>query len=237
MKTEAILFDLDGTLLPMDQEVFIKAYFGALAKKLAPLGYDPQTLIKNVWAGTVAMIKNDGSKTNEKAFWDLFVSFYGKGVLEHLPYFDDFYKNEFHTAKQVCSPNARIPVLISSLKARGFRLALATNPIFPAAATEARIAWAGLDKNDFEVITTYENIGFCKPNPAYYAKVVSCLGLEPEQCVMIGNDVSDDLPAATLGMKVFILTDCLINHKDIDFSSCPHGGLDALEAFLFSLNS
>ena len=37
MKLDTVLFDLDGTLLPMDQDVFIKAYFGRLARKLAPL--------------------------------------------------------------------------------------------------------------------------------------------------------------------------------------------------------
>ena len=32
---KAVLFDLDGTLLPMDQDVFNKAYFGALSKTCA----------------------------------------------------------------------------------------------------------------------------------------------------------------------------------------------------------
>jgi len=31
----------------------------------------------------------------------------------------------------------------------GFRVALATNPIFPAIATEKRIRWAGLTPEDF----------------------------------------------------------------------------------------
>lgn len=68
-KITTVLFDLDGTLLPMDQEVFVKAYFGSLAKKLAPHGYDPQTLIAGIWEGIAAMVKNDGSKTAEEAFW------------------------------------------------------------------------------------------------------------------------------------------------------------------------
>ena len=63
MKT--VLFDLDGTLLPMDQDVFIRAYFGGLAQKLAPLGYEPKQLLDAVWAGTGAMVKNDGSRTNQ----------------------------------------------------------------------------------------------------------------------------------------------------------------------------
>ena len=67
---QMILFDLDGTLLPMDQEAFTKAYFQRLAAKLAPYGYEPDKLIDGVWAGTAAMVKNDGGRTNEEAFWD-----------------------------------------------------------------------------------------------------------------------------------------------------------------------
>ena len=35
MNIKAVLFDLDGTLLPMDQDIFVKSYFGLLAKKLS----------------------------------------------------------------------------------------------------------------------------------------------------------------------------------------------------------
>ena len=60
MKYKAILFDLDGTLLPMDNNVFVKGYFKELAKKLSPIGLEPDKLIETVWAGTKAMVKNDG---------------------------------------------------------------------------------------------------------------------------------------------------------------------------------
>ena len=48
---KVVLFDLDGTLLPMDQDKFIEAYFGGLVKKLAPHGYEPQKLIGGINAG------------------------------------------------------------------------------------------------------------------------------------------------------------------------------------------
>ena len=32
---ETVLFDLDGTLLPMDQDVFAKTYFSSIAKAVA----------------------------------------------------------------------------------------------------------------------------------------------------------------------------------------------------------
>ena len=69
-----VLFDLDGTLLPMDQDIFVKDYFGRIAAKVAPAGYDPRQLIDTIWRGTAAMVKNDGSKTNERVFWDYVVS-------------------------------------------------------------------------------------------------------------------------------------------------------------------
>ena len=42
---KAVLFDLDGTLLPMDEEKFTKGYFGMLCQKLAPFGYDSEELV------------------------------------------------------------------------------------------------------------------------------------------------------------------------------------------------
>lgn len=39
-----VLFDLDGTLLPMELEEFTNTYFALLAKKAAPFGYEPKPL-------------------------------------------------------------------------------------------------------------------------------------------------------------------------------------------------
>ena len=72
MKIKTVLFDLDGTLLPMDQDAFTKGYFRLLAAKVAHRGYEPKALVDGVWAGTAAMVKNDGSCTNEEAFWKRF---------------------------------------------------------------------------------------------------------------------------------------------------------------------
>lgn len=60
MKLTTILFDLDGTLLPMDNDEFTRGYFKLLAAKMAPLGYEPKRLVDAVWTGTAAMVKNDG---------------------------------------------------------------------------------------------------------------------------------------------------------------------------------
>ena len=92
---KAILFDLDGTLLPMDQDAFTKRYFKLLAAKLAPRGYDPKMLIDGIWAGTAAMGKNDGSCTNEQAFWNRFAGIFGERVRKDEPVFEEFYRKEY----------------------------------------------------------------------------------------------------------------------------------------------
>ena len=235
MKLTTVLFDLDGTLLPMDQDEFVKYYFGLLAKKVAPLGYNPKTLGGNIWAGTAAMVKNDGSCTNEEAFWKKFASIYGENVRNDEPVFREFYENEFRGAKVSCGFNPKAAEAVAAIKAKGLRVVLATNPIFPAVATENRIRWAGLEPSDFELYTTYENSCHCKPNPDYYRDVLAQIGADPAECLMVGNDAVEDTAAEKLGMKVFLLTDCLINKDGRDISAYPQGSFNELLAYINSL--
>lgn len=228
MKITTVLFDLDGTLLPMDQDVFVADYFRRIAAKLAPQGYDPKKLIDTIWRGTGAMVKNDGSKTNEEAFWQLAVSVYGEKILRDKPYFDEFYETEFDKVKAVCGFQPAAAQLVHDLKEKGLRVVLATNPIFPARATQWRIGWAGLQPADFEIYTTYENSRYCKPNLNYYRDILAQLQLDPQQCLMVGNDVSEDMVTQKLGMQVFLLTDCLINKTGEDISQYPHGSFAKL---------
>lgn len=236
MAIKVVLFDLDGTLLPMDQDLFVKAYFGRLAKKLAQRGYEPNQLIDTVWKGTAAMVKNDGKQTNEDAFWKLFAGVYGEEKAKaDYGCFEEFYAQDFDGVQSSCGFNPAAAKTVRAFKEKGYRVALATNPIFPAIATEKRMAWAGLDKEDFELYTTYENSRFCKPNLKYYEYILEALGVLGEECLMIGNDVGEDMVASKLGMKVFLLTDCLINKYGEDISAYPHGDFDAIAAFIETL--
>ena len=223
-----ILFDLDGTLLPMDQDAFVRAYIGLLCKALAPHGYDPGQLSAGLMQGIEAMYQNDGSRTNEEAFWLAFTAIVGERARADTPLFDAFYRTEFVGAKVACGFDPRAREIVEALKAMGYRVALATNPLFPAAATHSRIRWAGLEPEDFELVTTYEESTACKPNPAYYLEVAQRLHVSPEECLMVGNDAHEDTAAQMAGMQVFLLTDCLLNRKEADISAWPHGSFDAL---------
>lgn len=230
-----ILFDLDGTLLPMDQDTFSKAYVKGLTVAAEPAGYSPMILSTAIMAGTVAMAKNNGEKNNEDVFWDTLERTYGESVRNDIHLFDEFYATDFQKIKDVCGFEPRTAELIKYIKEKGYRVALATNPLFPKVATESRIRWAGLAPEDFEVYTTYETSYYCKPNLNYYKEILTQLQVKPEECLMVGNDVSEDMITEQLGMKVFLLTDSLINKQNIDISVYPNGDIDKLIKYIENL--
>ena len=234
MSLEMVMFDLDGTLLPMDMDEFTGGYFKMLTKKVEPYGYELDSLVKAIWHGTAAMVRNDGSCSNEEAFWKDFAKTFGERVWKDKVLFDGFYANEFNEARQLCGFNPKAAEIVRWIRACGVRIGLATNPLFPSVATQTRIRWAGLLPDDFEFITTYENISYCKPNPDYYREVLKRVGLKAENCLMVGNDVGEDMVSEILGMKVFLLTDCLINKSGADIARYPHGGYDDLRDYLKS---
>ncbi len=235
MAIKAILFDLDGTLLPMNQDYFISEYMKGLALKMSQYGYNPETLISAMWSGVKAIYKNDGSLLNEERFWEETERVLERNARADEPHFNDFYKNEFQSYKSLCGFNPLSVKTVDEIRKMGFRVALATNPFFPRIATESRTRWAGFEITDFELITTFENSYSCKPNPRYYLEVAEKLGLSPEECLMVGNDVRDDMIAETVGMKVFLLTDCLINVKNLDISKYSQGSYNELLKYIETL--
>ena len=125
--------------------------------------------------------------------------------------------------------------VIQAVKASGKMAVLATNPLFPAIATHSRVRWAGLNPEDFQLITTNEDSRHCKPNPDYYRDVMNVLGVTPGECLMVGNDVGEDMIAQMLGIRVFLLTDCLINKNGENIEQYPHGSFPELMDYVRSL--
>ena len=184
---DTILFDLDGTLLPMDNDVFTKGYFKGLAAELMPCGYAAEPLVGAVWRGTAAMVKNDGSRLNREAFWQTFEAVMPGWKTEHRAVTDTFYRGNFDAAKRYTGENPLARPLIDALKRDGLHLILATNPLFPKDGVETRLRWVGLSSADFELVTTYENMHYCKPNPKYFAEILEMTGKSAAQCLMVGR--------------------------------------------------
>ena len=223
-----VLFDLDGTLLPMDNALFVKLYFGALTKfGEAAMGIAPQKLGGSVWEGTMAMLKNDGVVTNRERFWATFCALVGgdMSMEAHESIFEEFYRTSFEAARSATERNDAARMSIDVLREKGYTLALATNPVFPPVAVEKRLSWAGLSYEDFAHVTTYDNASFCKPNPNYFKNILALLGKRPDECLMVGNDVYDDLGALEAGLDVYLVTDCLINEKNRPIEGLRQGSL------------
>lgn len=232
-----ILFDLDGTLLPLDESRFIQLYFGGIAKRFTSLGYDGKKLLSAILESTDATIANDGSMWNVERFWTSFARLFPSNLAKLEQEFSLFYLRDFPVVQQSSTLQPLAQKAIRMLKDKGYRIAIATNPVFPAVATNQRIAWAGLDISDFELVTTFENAHFCKPNPNYYLEVLQRLGANPTETMMIGNDAFEDMIAGDLGMQTYLVTDCLINRKNRDISAFRNGNFTELFHFLEALPS
>jgi haloacid dehalogenase superfamily, subfamily IA, variant 1 with third motif having Dx(3-4)D or Dx(3-4)E len=210
------LFDLDGTLLPMDGDEFEKQYFKRLSYKLIDY-FKPEDLIKYIWMSTLKMVKNTGGqKTNMEVFFEDFEKITGQDTNVLSPIFDDFYAREFKELEQFIEENPYIIKTIDTLIDKGYEVVVATNPIFPMEAIKERIRWTGLKFDAFKYITSYENMHYCKPNTEYYSEILSLLGKKPEDCLMVGNDVEEDLIASRVGIKTFLVENHIINKKNLN---------------------
>ena len=212
---KAIFFDLDGTLLPMDQSVFLKEYLKRLSAFVAPHGIDPHKMAEFTMTATEAMIHNDGSRSNKEAFWDAFFELIGERREELISITDEFYYNGFKEVKNHVGENPRAKDAVEAAHGNGRKVILATNPVFPMSAQIERMSWIGLCESDFDLVTSYENSGYCKPSPEYYRDICSKMGLDVQNCLMIGNDEREDMKAASeAGMTCFLVTDCRIMSKN-----------------------
>lgn len=210
---KAIFFDLDGTLLPLDEEEFTKVYFKLLCKRLSALDYEPNELINVILEGTKAMYKNDGKNNNEFVFWKTFEKHYGSDKLKDKEYINEFYIKEFKEISKVCGKNPLAKKIVDYCNSKNLLTVLSTNPIFPKLGTLTRMSFINLTENDFDYITSYENSNFSKPNPEYFKSLLSKFNLQPNEVLLFGNNTYEDGECAlACGIKCFMVENNIINH-------------------------
>lgn len=204
-KYKAILFDLDGTLLPMDMDEFMTGYFKELTTKI-DTDINPEKFKGYIWKSTKDMITSlDEKKTNQDIFFESFNQLVEGDMYKYKEKFDIFYRDHFPILEQYTKPDPIVKEIIEYLKEKGIKLVIATNPVFPLEAVEHRIGWAELDKNDFELITSYENMHFTKPNIQYYKEILNKIEVEPDHAMMVGNDMGEDIVASKTGMDTYYI--------------------------------
>jgi FMN phosphatase YigB (HAD superfamily) len=235
-KLNTILFDLDGTLLPMNMNLFEKIYFEELAKDFADI-MDPKELAKNIWSSTKIMVENTEHKTNEEIFMNDFTTRMNMELPLLQKRFDDFYDTRFFKIKKSVIDIDSIKESVKILKAKGYTVALATNPLFPEKAIHHRIRWAGFEPEDFSYISTFEKNHYCKPQLKYYEEILKDIEKKPEECLMVGNDVQEDLISKNLGLKTYLITNNLLHRTDEEIVSDYTGEYKDFYEFVNALPS
>lgn len=175
----------------------------------------PARLVEQVMASTYVMIRStDPAMTNAQVFARDFFPKVGMEEAALMPLFDNFYREKFPALIAACPgvPGLARKVVQTAVD-KGYEIVLATNPLFPRAAIEERMRWIEVDDLPWRLVTTYEEMHACKPQPAYYQEVLEHIGRHPGECLMVGNDVQEDGVAATLGMEVFFVTDFLMDRE------------------------
>jgi FMN phosphatase YigB (HAD superfamily) len=203
-----LLLDLDDTLLDTNMDSFIPAYFQALAGALA--GHiDPNVMLPALMGGTKRMFANeDPTLTLREVFDGYFFQKLGIDRNSLQPEIDKFYDEVFPSLGELTRPRPEAVELVEWAFSRGFRVVIATNPLFPIKAIHHRMRWAGLspEQYPFALVTSFENMHFTK-SPAYYAEVMARLGWPEDSVVMVGDDLDMDInPARVVGIPVFHVT-------------------------------
>lgn len=225
----AVFFDLDGTLLPMDVDAFMKNYFQRLGAFVARRGIAPEDFKAGMKEGIAAMATVDDDSLNADAFWPRFLAHVdpqGEGAIDWKSEVAKFYEEEFGQIGADVEPNPAAARAINALVEKGYPLVLATMPLFPRRAVEWRLRWAGIDPAVFSRITTFENSTSVKPKLNYYAENLAAAGVEGRDVLMVGNNTKEDLAIRALGADAFLVTDYLIDPVGFEVFSIKHGSLE-----------
>jgi len=201
---QAVLFDLDDTLLENDMDVFLPSYLKLLSTSVRSL-VAPHVFVEALVTSARAMMENaDPRLRNDTVFWEQMQDRSGLERAELERCFARFFATELGSLQPLTRPVPGAREAIQTCVDRGWSVVIATNPVFPRAAIDARLAWAGVSDLPFHSVTSYENSHFTKPRVEYYAEILERLACPPSQALMVGNDIDQDLrPAQRLGMHLF----------------------------------
>ena len=203
---EAVFFDLDGTLVDVDMHLFVPVYLNRLTEQMKELA-EPARATKALHRAVAAMFANrDADKTLETVLFEVLDDELAMTPVQYRECLEEFLRNDLEGLRPLVVGHSLSGRLIDAVRARGWQVILATNPIFPRDVVDARISWGGLDGDKFSHVTTYETAHFCKPNPDFFQENLNLLQLEAERCLMVGNDTLHDLSASLVGMQTCLLT-------------------------------
>ncbi|AJF05695.1 HAD family hydrolase [Geoalkalibacter subterraneus] len=229
---KAVLFDLDGTLLDVEMAEFIPAYVQGLASHFTDLA-EPDRFADTVLAATFALIRDDRVRaSNEALFLEAMHSRLGIEAVEFGRRLDAFVEDGLGRLATMVRALPAARDILQLCFDRELTVVIATNPVFPRPVIDARLQWGDLHDFDYSLVTSYENTRLCKPHPGYFHDILTQFDLDPEQCLMVGNDTEHDLAAAQVGIPTFLVETWMIDRLDGAFQSDMRGDHDGLLEFL-----
>lgn len=203
---QAVLFDLDGTLLDIDFDRLMYDYTSALGPVVADvLNVDAKTAIGLVMGGTERMMGVHPGYTNKAIFDEYILEKTGIDISgpEAEATLERFYTQVFPTFGEGHGPFPDSVGLVQYCLDAGMAVGIATQPLFPALATRARMRWAGIEKFGIEVVSSYEVSYSTKPHAEYFLHMAEWLGVSPDRCLMVGDEPVLDMAAENVGMSTF----------------------------------
>ena len=199
-----LLLDLDGTLIHFQIDKFIHQYLQLIQQHFSHLPY-AKTVPQWILEGTEKMLSNEGSTTNKEKFSNFFQAKTGMTEEEIWEIFLHFYETDYNNLQRITRPIDGARTFMELAIAKGYKLVIATQPVFPEIAIRKRLSWAGVDHLPYELITDIETMCASKPHPAYFEQILRILDTSNTECLMIGNDWEMDMAAANVGITTFYL--------------------------------
>jgi FMN phosphatase YigB (HAD superfamily) len=200
---DTLLFDLDGTIIDVNKNAEIRFYLRAF--KRFKKYFNPVSFYFSFRKSIRHIQTNNTERFNYEVFIDKMARL-GRTtpqVIDSLV--SELVEKDFQSLGTFFTPvhGAREAIVLAN--ELGYKLVLATNPLFPRKSVLYRMEWAGIMSNDFLFITSSQNMNRCKPSVEFYKRLLTHIDIKPEQCLMIGNDPIDDLPAHDVGIRTFLL--------------------------------
>jgi FMN phosphatase YigB (HAD superfamily) len=215
---DAILFDLDGTLIDLQEEDLVRHYLKLVAAFFAENGYrsDPREIPAKILESTDVMLKDTNPETTTiETFMKHFSNSVGHEADYLMPIFSRFYIEKFDLVKHYAKPIPEIDSIIAKCEQLNLKLVVATNPVFPETAVLKRIKWGGLDKVNWSLITNGEIMPVCKPHALYFKRISEMIDVPPSRCLFVGNDAYFDMAAKKVGMWTFLLDTHLLKREEV----------------------
>ncbi len=206
---QAVLFDLDDTLLSLNLTAFLGRYVngasGLLARASGKLRVNIMAAYARAWLSVEGENRRD-NLTNQQLINS--IMYKQTGIPLDDPAIDDMIRCFEETVVPRlgggvvrAEPKEGAREAVDAVWDMGLTCALATNPVVSKQCDLVRMGWAGFTEDDFALISCAENSTRAKPWASYYEEFCGKLGLTPADCLMVGNDAKRDFAHPECGLR------------------------------------